>query len=655
MDEQTNDTELKVAQNNKFVLPSFMLKQPDGIFVDLSIFPVGGGFEKMIDMLFSEGVRFRGLDYSLLMELLHDYDAIVDKHSVTDRLKLADELLVFPPERQALYKAVKVDATGKRAEYFFEPVVLEMDREVSVYGEPDDEGVTPIVGFTMGQEMQATQLDLGEFIAAMWLKNVRYGIDVEVVSDAITRGATERLVVAVQREATEGRDAEIEEACTVLHRDNSPKLLFNGKVDLHRFQNRFPQIAMDVRLLKKKSRVLGKQGYKVTGEIIEPAIPKDEIDLYALAGPGTRVETQDACEYIVANQDGFLSLNEKSNNISVTEKIENKSGISLKTTGDLSLSGNEFIEHGEVQEGRVVEGHNMTFRSDVYGDIVSQGGLILLEGNLSSGSAKSYGGDVTSTGRVFNSEIEASTGHVTLKYAESSVILGASVTIERAVNCDIVAENVELSRAEGCAIAGKNVKINSSSVCRDKETLVSMIVPDLSALDEQLAQLSREVGEGTKIVEAKDRELARIKSDTEFAKYLGLAASIRQGKVKLNAAQQAGWQKLTGKFSKIMSAGSKLNAEKKAQLTLIQDLELERMQLIEARRAACTGVHCEIIDVLGDTRVQSMLAEIADLHADEASIIRDRLRKPDVKHKQVFSNEMGRLDWSYKVPEAGAK
>lgn len=642
---------MQAAHQDELTLPACLVRQRDGIFVDLS--KAGGGLEGDIDRLFSAGARFCGLDYALLTGLL--YDNVVDKHDLATKLKLAADVAAFPPERRALYKAVKRDAEQQSAEYFFEPVSMVVATEEPVYGEPGADGVAPVIGSTRREERQATKLDPDEFIADMWLKGVRFGINVEAVSNAISRGETARMVVATQRDATEGIDAEIEEACSVLHRDNSPKLLVNGKADLRKFQNRFPQIENGARLLKKRSRVLGKPGYKVSGEMILPRIPLDEINLQDMAGPGTRVEFQDGCEYILASQDGFLSLDLASNIISVTEMIENKGGISIKTTGDLALSGNDFIEHGEVQEGRVVEGKNMTFRSNVYGDVVSRGGYILLEANLSGGSAKSQGGDVTSNGRVFNSVIEACTGKVALKYAENCVILGASVVVERAVNCEIVAEDIQVGSAEGCGIAGKAVKIDSSSACRAKETLVSMIVPDFSALDAQLERIGPAIDDCNKIIETKQQELTQIKSDAEFARYLALAASIKEGKIQLSAAQQDGWQKMTARFAKHMSAGRQLNEQKQQQLAQIQELLQEKAALLDQREKTSTGIHCEITEVAGDTGVRSMIGQIAILQKSSVSEIRAKLREQDVRHLRVFYNDTGSLVWSFSANQSEPK
>ncbi len=622
-------------RTNALILDDCLSQREDGLYVDLSIFSATE-FEKFVDGLFSRGERFSGLDYALFSDLLYGAE-----HEKSGKLRLADKIVPFEQKRRALYKAVKVDE--KHAAYFFEPVLIEAEIEVPVYGGEEGNGVERRV------EMQETRLDVDEFIADMWGKGVRFGIDIEAVTAAIARGASVRINIAVQRDAVEGSDAEIEEACSVLRRDVAPKQLVNGKADLRKFQNGFPHVAKDTRLLRKKASVPGKPGYKLDGEKIMPDLRRDDVDLARMAGSGTRVEVLDGCEYIVADQDGFLSLDVESNHISVTEKIENRAGVSLKTTGDISLASNEFIEHGEVQEGRVVEGRNMTFCSDVYGDIVSQGGFILLEKILSGGSAKSHGGDVTSKSKVFNSVIEACSGTVILPYAESCLILGRAVRIERAVNCDIVAENIQIGSAEGCCMAGRTVRISSSAACRDKETLISMLIPALTGLDAKIAQMQGALVEHNKVIEEINQEIAKLKSDAEFAKYLALATSIRQGKVQLNAVQQEGWQKMTARFAPSMAAGSALNTQKREQMKLVQEMQAELKPLLSERESACAGIHCEIARVSGETRVQGMIA-LDGIGGFLKSInIKARLREQNIKHIRIFADETGHLDWNYQA------
>lgn len=643
--------ELNDLRGRLTALPGYMLRQQDGIFVDLSIFPVGGKFADYIDRLFGDGLRFQGVDYGVLSGLLYEYDAMLDNYGISAKVKLASDIVDFPPERKALYKGVKVEVDGSSAAYLFEPVSIEVVTEEPVYGEPGADGTPAIVGSAQKTELVPTKLDLDEFVADMWLKGVRYGISVGEVAGVIARGETVRMEVALQRDETPGHDAEIEEVSDALHRDNSPKKLANGKADLRKYQNRFPQIASGSRLLKKKKRVLGTPGFKVSGVMIEPPLPSD-FDLADLAGEGTRVENQEGFEFIVAGWDGFLSLDVGSNHIAITEKIENKGGISVRTTGDISLSGNDFIEHGEVQEGRIVEGKNMTFRSDVYGDIVSQGGLILIEKNLSGGSAKSNGGNITLNGRALNSLIEAWDGVVTLKYAEGCLIMGASVVIERAVNCEIIAESVQVGISEGCGIAGKNVQIKSSNTCRDKETLVFMLVPDLTGLDAQIGQQRQEMDDCNKTIKAKRLEMDQIKADEGVAKYLALATSIRQGVVKLSDTQQDSWHAMTAKFAKSQSAMDKLEAEMQEQLKRIQAAQQVLSDLLEERQKIGAGIHGEIVEIAGDTLVRSMVVEngIFGCRKKDSGELRMRLREPGQAQERILFKDTGSLDWTYVLP-----
>lgn len=138
-------------------------------------------------------------------------------------------------------------------------------------------------------------------------------------------GIPSRVIIAVCLRKTDSKDATVVEVSTSLHRDNTPATMDNGKTDLSTFKNRFPQVLAGARLLKKVPRILGRQGYRVTGTVIEPGIPKD-IDLHKIAAAGTRIEQAIDAEYVVAEIDGFLNIDKQSGQISVAEKLENRTG-----------------------------------------------------------------------------------------------------------------------------------------------------------------------------------------------------------------------------------------------------------------------------------------------------------------------------------------
>jgi hypothetical protein len=58
----------------------------------------------------------------------------------------------------------------------------------------------------------------------------------------------------------------------------------------------------------------------------------------------------------------------------VTDKIVSHEGVSVRTTGDLLLTGEEYEQHGEIQEKRIVQCRSITAYADVFGNIISSGG-----------------------------------------------------------------------------------------------------------------------------------------------------------------------------------------------------------------------------------------------------------------------------------------
>ncbi len=628
-------------------LPAFIQRREAGVFFDAEKLKLGESFIDFVNRLFAGGARFAGLDYAQFIHALYDVDAI------DGQVRIAQDIVRFIPERQALYKGVKIvdHGHGQRAQFVFEPVVMETVVDEPVYGPPGEDGETPIVEYVQRKHTVATQLDFDEFVADMWQKGVRFGIDVDVVNEAISKAEVQRLDVARELAPTAGHDAEVVEACEALYRDNSPKLLPDGRANLRRFANRFPHVTKGMRLLKKIRRVMGDPGRKVDGTIVEPTPPKD-VDLFALAGPGTYVERASEGEYIVAVQDGFLTLDLAANLISITETIENHEGVSLRTTGDLSLAVDEFVEHGEVQEGRLVEGRHMTFKSAVYGDIRSLDGHIHIETTLSGGSARSVGGDVLVDGRATNAVLEAMGGRLVVKFAEGCTIIGKSVEIERAVGCQIVAEALNIGLAEGCGILAKNIRVASSSARKDKETIITVIVPDIGLYDRQIAAVEKAASEVAAEIEVLVQQMVAEKSEPGLAKYMAINTQVRQGGITLSDAQKAQLQKMAAPFA---PAIKKLQAMEATRLELIKkrqgfDAEVQRLQ---AARADCgAGTQSEIGEVLGGTVVQKLASSegILPLRALSATELKVRAHSLTAAQDRLFAGDHGNFSWQFAPP-----
>ncbi|MFO7542509.1 MAG: FapA family protein [Thiobacillus sp.] len=620
-------------QSEEILLPSFVERRATGLFVAPSTLEEGG-LARFVERVFAAGLRFANLDYAVFQALLHDPKAMPEAP-----VRLAASIVPFPPQRKALYHTVKCARDLRTAEYLFEPVVLEIEEGVPVFGPPGEDGSVDVTGEEIKTRSEPTQLDFDEFVAALWEKGVRFGIEAAQVREVIQSGTAVRMEIARALTATPGRDASIEEKTDALHRDNAPKILPDGRMDMCQFKNRFPQITEGKLLLQKIPRELGKPGRNVAGERVEPDIPKD-YNFAALAGPGTRVEIRPTGEFIVSAQDGFLNIDSRSNQVSVTEKMISREGVSMKTTGDVALTGDEFEEHGEVQERRVVKGRHMSFFADVYGNIVSSGGRVVLKANVAGGQISSPGGSITVNGRASCVTLEANGGSIDMEFAEGCTIVGSRVTIKHAINCSILGDQVNIDVSEGSAIAGKRVKIAQSTIRKNTETLVGMLVPDFTRMNHDTAEIDALRQEAEKRVAVQDDALAKMLLDNGFKLHLALATTLAKGGANLSPKQEASWQQTRAKYAAQMRAWQ---ATQKARDSAQQKLDALLAELaVQAERKLIAGadITCEIDYVAGDTLVHSM-----EFQPDQ-SVVGGRQAEDIISHLREFGDSGSRLFWA---------
>ncbi len=596
-----------------------IIERPDGVYGDPSV--LGTTFGAAIDRIFATSYLV-DLDYPLLIKAIYGAGPPLPKspdgHVI---IRLASAIVPFSPLRRPLYKSVKINR-GK-AEYYFEPVYL---------ADPD------------GAE-KLEHLDVDEFIADMWVKGIRFGIDVDAVRQAIDAGKPERVAVARVLEARPGRDAHVIEVTSDLHRSDAPLQLANGKLDLMAFQNRFPQVEKGVRLLKKVPRVAGTPGFELSGLRIEPPVPKDT-EVSPMAGPGTVVEVSGDGEFLIAQHAGFLNVDSKSGQISVGDKIVSRDGVSARTTGNLKLTG-DFEEFGEVQEKRVVEGEGITIHADVFGNIISRGGMVLLNRNLVGGTAHNARGDIRVKGVASGSVIQASAGQVTLNRAESCVISGTRVSILHAVNCEIMGEDVTISQAEGCAIAARTVTINSAGPRRQSEMNIFALQPDSARLDEVIVTMTARVAQFAALALQRKAELEAMTNEPEVRKYVMLASKVRKKELILTEEQVPMFQKMALAAGPALKAIAKVSLDVKAAETEQQagaDLVAELVR----QRADSAGVSSvKVKRIEGETVVRSMTynpdgTSIYDLPAKDIKL---KLRTKRVEGEVIFAGEAGKVDW----------
>ena len=622
--------------------PSYVLMRETGVHVQISGIPSQEALREFADRLFNNGAYFVGLIYPVFMELLYGNTPLASLGNGRDEIKFAERIAPLPSERMELYKGLKIERRGESAEYLFEPPFLEVKRSEPVFGLPDAEGKTPIVSYRDVIDRIPTELRFDEFVASLWVKELRFGIDEGVVEDAIRTKKVDRILMATQRLPTDSCDAEIKEESDRLHQDRAPLVLPDGRIDLRRARNRFPQVSKDAVLLRKIPRTLGNRGFRVTGAVIEPRHPKD-VDLNRLAGEGTRIENTAAGDVLIANRDGFFTLDHHSGQVSVSTKIVNREGVSIRSTGgDITLDVEDFTEHGEVQEGRVVEGLNLNFMASVFGTVISHKGKILIKGNLSGGRAHADAGSITVKGKAINSRVEAIDGEIHIEIAEECTLIGRNVTVGQAVNCEIVADTLEARTVESCAIGGKHLHIGHSGQRKFDETIVSLVLPDIAALDLEIDETREALVQLEQELKTRHQRMIDAQSNEGFSHYLLLKEKIEAGKVQLNAKQQEHWEKMVARFAPLEQMTVEL-------IQKIHEMKLE-IEAKETHRNSCgTTEYCQIDAVQGDTVVQRLVSkdELAGFYPLSSQQIKLALRHIREKIDRIFSGNTGNVDYHH--------
>jgi hypothetical protein len=594
-------------------------KRPDGVYADPQV--LGTTLIAAVDGILLSNHYFSGVDYPVLIKALYGHGPELPRDARGQAVvRIADDILPFAPSRRPLYRSVKI-ADGQ-AEYYFEPVFL-----------PGPDG-----------EEQPTRLDVDEFIADMWMKGIRFGVDVAAIRDAIESAAAGRYTVARRLPPRAGLDARVVEVSRDLHRSDAPRELANGKLDLMSFQNRFPQIRAGERLLQKLPREAGEPGFDLSGIPIAPEIPKD-LELGMYAGQGTRVVKAPEGEFLVAQQDGFLNVDPKTSRIEVGDKIVSRDGVSARTTGNLNLTG-DYEEFGEVQEQRILEGESITVHADVYGNVVSRGGVVLLNRNLVGGSARNAKGPITVRGTASGAVIQSADGEVRVGRAENCVISGAKVVVEQAVNCEILALEVEVAQAEGCAIAGRSLRIGSAAPRRQNEMLVYVLRPDCSRILDAQAQVRERVAQFGELAARHRAARDALGAEPELRKYLQLAPRIRKGELVLSPQQQPQFTCLAQAVLPALRELGRLTHELKA-AEQEQQAGAAFLAQLEAQRAARAGsAQVEIGLIEGELQVRAMSYEpdagsVYDVAARE---VKSRVREA-VGTELLFAGAEGAFRW----------
>jgi len=602
-------------------LPSSLIQRGDGVYFKASAGTAA--LQAAVNQVFLSSAYFSGLDYGVFLRALYDAGPeLPDGIKGEPLMRFADKVLPFGAHRRALYKSVRI--VNGEAEYYFEPVFIEMD----------------------GLPEQQAQLDFGEFVADMWVKGIRFGIDAPMVKEAIASGKPARLVVARKLPPTPGRDASIVEVSEDIHRSNAPRMLANGRFDLHSFQNRFPQVPARTRLLKKEPSTPGVRGFELSGIVLEAPAPRD-LEMASVAGAGTVVEHIKGEDFLVSSVEGFINVDSASKRISIGPKIVSREGVSARTTGNLQLKG-EYEEFGEVQEQRLVDGLNITVHGDVYGNINSRGGTIALQKNLMGGTAINANGDIRIKGVASGCVVQTKSGEVVLSKAQNCVISGTRVVITEALNCEIIADEVLIRVCEGCAIAGRKIEIENAGPRKQAEMLVHVLVPDTVKYDQKLQECQQKSAQYEALAAKRQAEIDAITGEPDVRNYLTLASKVRKQEVALTPEQLPLFQKMAVQVGPSLRQVGKLSlAAKEAQVQKKQ--ADEQCALVLQQKLSVIGTaRCTIRQITGDTVVRKMVfnPDLGPSYHRTPKEVKALLRATAPAQAPLLSAAFGELDWS---------
>lgn len=645
----------KPSREGQVALPPFFIKRQDGVFIDLLKLDSSASFLAVADRIFTANAYFLGLNYATFSKLLYGFDPAAaqamkkpDESSVL--VPLAQAIVAFRPERRALYKPLKMG--NGYADYYFETPYMEVETEEPVYGDGED-GSYGLIRVIKSTSLVPDKLNFDEFVADMWLKGIRFGIETDAVKAAIDGGKPGRVTVARRLEVELGKAADVQELAEEIRRDDAPTRLSDGRIDLSKFKNRFPQINKGSQLIKKIPMVLGKNGFELSGTMVKPPIPKD-FNLANLAGPGTAVEVVDGDEFVVSQQDGFLSFDEQTNKISIVEKIVSRDGVSARTTGNLVLTGEEFEEHGEVQEKRSIEGNSITIHANVYGTILSRGGKILLKSNLVGGEAINEKGDIFISGLASSATVFTKQGDVKLRRAENCIVIGTRVAIGSASNCTILADEISITEAIGCIVAAKGIKMESAGANKQIEMLILPLVPDLSMFDHQIVKLTEKITDSEPTLKKKNMELEKVTSEPDVRKYLLLTSKVKKNEIKLSFAQESAYLNLATLIAPMLKTASKLRAEVTALETAYNALTEQLNALTEIKKKAENETFCNINKVMGETVVRAIRfgPEGDSFHGVPPKMLKGKMLGVSAQGERIFAGKSGAVKWKFVAPKS---
>ncbi|MDD2565660.1 MAG: hypothetical protein PHZ26_02125 [Candidatus Gracilibacteria bacterium] len=431
----------------------FSIEKEKGLIsMNLSLIPDREKLLAILDVFFSK-YYIENINYENFSKLIYNFDELKLKG---ESLQIGLKITEFKDARREKYKIFILN----KSEYKGELIRVECTFS-RIY-------------FEIGNGKEAIfDFKLDEFIAYMFTKSIRYGLDIKEISKGLI-SQSHKGIIAKNLDPSIGNPSSLE-VLVNLERDEKPiEVGENENVNFKKFKCIFPTInhkENEGLLAIKNQPTLGKNGMQIDGRIISGLLGEDKITLQVLCGNGTSFTEDETKAYIRATESGFINVEKDSDavgaqrlrKISVDKNKSEKINIGPKT-GTLDVTCcDKFSLSGNVDKNYELIANNVRIENgNVEGTVTSVKGNINIFGNVINGNIIALDGNAFMTGRVITSSyVESLKGDIEIDYAEYSTIIGKNVKVKKAIGCIIICDNLDAEEINACnLLIKKSIKID---------------------------------------------------------------------------------------------------------------------------------------------------------------------------------------------------
>ena len=290
----------------------------------------------------------------------------------------------------------------------------------------------------------------------------------------------------------------------------------------------------------------------------------------------------------------------------------------------------------------------MTFLAPVFGELVSDGGVICLENSFGWGSAINPAGHIRGRKRSFNAKLQAPGGVIELATAESCLIIGREVVLQEAVKCQIFAHILRIGKATGCMIAGRDIEIHQARPYKHEPNVITMVVPDVADLGELLLPLNAEIAEMKVRVDELTGRIETLRADPSLAQYLSIRAKVRAGMLKLTDDQSKGFMEMAERLDDSAKVLEIAVSERRHIGKALTGATANVQALLNEKITRLVNCRCHIAHVDGETIVRQLIEDHddSDLSLIPLPMIPKILFRNDASLKVLRAVHEGRVEWN---------